>query len=1030
MLLKRLFGRRAEPKAPDAQQTQAQLATALESTEANVRRNACRQLTDLGRLRDLADADQDAGVRELAEARYRRLLYGLDAKAPSLEARRAELSRSTNPGVIAQAATQATEAELRLAAISQLEDAAVLANCAIHDMVAGNRLAAAERVQQKEALEQIVKAMGKRDKRVYRLARERLKQLIDEEERPQRAQALGNALCERLEGLGRYENWLQDRAVLGHLEQQWQRIETDVDQILRDRFQHLRQRFLADYEASQRTAATTRATEQESQTARALETASEPGSEDEVEQARGEDPSGLEQRPQPLQTARGDAEQDAAAPPPALDPTFRGAEPARHRQHPETTQIEQLDQVGPAAEKLLADLRRQSERNAIPDQGSLDNLRKRRRRLPSTEALAAAFGHHNKAEITVDPSGTADTAEADSTPQAQLTRLQEIDQRLERLEQRFERHQKQLLRKLETLPERLTELEQHLNDGELKKADPLYQSISATLDHGRTAGLGQDILAATDERLKHIAPQLRELRLWRRWSTDEHRAQLCAQVEALAADTQHDDEPSINRLEELKGQWQTLDRQGAPADDALWERFRQAAEQIRERCRPYLEAQSALRSENRKQREALAKRLEDFLAKVDWERVDWKKLHRAEREMRQAWNRLVEAPGGDHHSARDRAIEGHFRRALRQLDRSLAEERERNQAEKYQLLEQMQALAEEPDLRKAIDTAKQLQSRWHTRVPGRHRDENALWQQFRAASDVIFARRAAESEARGASLRNNLATREALCQDLLALAEAERLPEALEEQIRALKTRWNDTEALPIPRQAQSALNRQWREALAAVKDHLTSLYEAQRWAGLEPLAERAAYCDQAGRRLIAAESSAATLSATTTSNGTEPPPADHDRGRVLGTQQDCEGLKQGWDALPSLEDAALAAAMDKAFDQVLSSCREPSQRRRLAELLNENLARREALCLSLEIISQIDSPQHLQKERMQRRVERLRDRMADGESANSSDDSSALLRDWYRQTPAAASATLDARLERIKRALFDGAPQTSPRDA
>ncbi|MFP4246657.1 MAG: hypothetical protein ACLFQ1_05720, partial [Halochromatium sp.] len=87
MLLKRLFGRRAEIEAPD----EPSLEHALESPEVNVRRQACRQLTDLRLLHGLAVRDSDAGVRELAEARYRRLLCGLDAQAPSLEARLAEL---------------------------------------------------------------------------------------------------------------------------------------------------------------------------------------------------------------------------------------------------------------------------------------------------------------------------------------------------------------------------------------------------------------------------------------------------------------------------------------------------------------------------------------------------------------------------------------------------------------------------------------------------------------------------------------------------------------------------------------------------------------------------------------------------------------------------------------------------------------------------------------------------------------------------------------------------------------------------
>lgn len=1063
MLLKRLFGRRAETKAPDAQQTQ--VADALESTEVSVRRNACRQLTDLRRLRELADTDNDAGVRELADARYRRLLCGLDANAPSLEMRQTEFRRSAgsvspegNPALIAQVATQANDAELRLAAIGRLEDAEILALCATNDLVASNRLAAAERVQQKAALEQIVKAIGKRDKRVYRLARERLKQVIEEEERPQRARELGVALCERLERLGRFDNWLQDRAVLGHLEQQWLTIEADTDQILRDRFKDLRQRFLVGYEAyqQQREAGLT---EQESQVGRSLEDGIESG----IQQHAGDlsagdhdaqlealhtlarraselDLSSVEHELLQLQTTERNTEQQEADSHPAFVQAYRKAEQALQTQH------RKLLQEAETTDQLLADLRRQNERKAAPDQRSLDALRKRRRRLPTKPAASTAktadpggaFDNAsgaeaasdqstaskapNGAEITGDPESTSpasagDTAEA-AKSQSQLTALQKIDQLLEGLERRFERHQKQILRRLEHLPERLTELEAHLNNGELKKADPLYQSISAALEHGRSARVGREILTNADERLKRIAPQLRELRHWRRWSTDEHRAQICAQIEALAADTQHADEPSINRLEELKVEWQRLDRQGAPADDGLWERFRLAAEQIRERCRPYLEAQSALRSENRKQREALAAQLEDFLAKVDWERVDWKKLHRAEREMRQAWNRLTEAPGGDHRSTRDRAIEGRFRRALRRLDRSLAEERERNQAEKHQLLEQMRALSGEPDLRKAIDTAKRLQSQWHTSVPARHRDENALWQEFRAASDAVFARRAAESEARGASLRENQKTREAICQDLLALAASEdiQLPETLEQQIGEIKSRWINTEALPIPRQAQAGLNRQWREALASANHRLSSLHEAQRWAGLEPLAERAAYCDSAGRQLSAAEPSS--------SIGSDDAATNTPSGITLDGTADvhlCERVKQGWEALPRIEDGALAAAMDSAFERVLSSCREPSHRGTLAALLDENLARRESLCLNLEIISQLQSPAPLQAERMQRQVERLRDRMADGETG-SGDDINALLRDWYLSCPAAPSESLDKRFVRVKRALVDDA--------
>ena len=222
----------------------------------------------------------------------------------------------------------------------------------------------------------------------------------------------------------------------------------------------------------------------------------------------------------------------------------------------------------------------------------------------------------------------------------------------------------------------------------------------------------------------------------------------------------------------------------------------------------------------------------------------------------------------------------------------------------------------------------------------------------------------------------------------------------MERQSSELKRRWSDTEALPVPRQAQAALNRAWREALAAVRVRLASLHEAERWAGIERLARRATYCDNAARHLLA--------------NG------------AANGGSDCERLQQDWQTLPAIEEQQLARAIDAAFDKVLGSCRDPQQRPALATLLEENLQRRESLCLTLEIVTQVESPERLQAQRMQRQVERLRDRMTEGEPG-ASDDIGVLLRDWYLTTPAAASAALNARFERINRVLREGAPPPEP---
>ena len=941
MFLKRLLTKKADPSAPAEQQDLA--AAALTSPDVRVRRDACRHLKDLTTLRRLAAEDEDAAVRDLAGARYRRLLCGLDEGAPPLAARLAELGDASDQQMIGDLASQAREPELRLAAIGRLTRPEALATCAIDDPLAANRLAAAERVRDKIALERIAKGIGKRDKRVYRLVRERLKAIAEAEERPRLAREQGNALCDKLERLGRFDNWTQDRAVLEHLERQWQAISAEADEPLRTRYGNLRQRFLDAYDAYARDHAAQLAAKQ----ARADAATARQGLIAELEQAAAlDDLAALDARLE--ENARAWASSDAPEPSAAtrLDKAHAAALAAAKAQR---ERLQQRRRHAQTADRLMADTRKALSHGGAPERKTLRSLQRRFDELAD------------------------DVAQRDAIREA-----------LDQLTHRFDKHRRQLERRLAQLPERLAELDAHFEQGELKKAEPLYQSISATLDHARAAGLPQSDIAPVDAHLKDIAPRLHELRQWRRWSADEHRTVLCEAMDVLAGDEEHGLEQAANRLHELQREWRNLDRNGAPAADALWQRFHQAAERVHERCKPFLDQQAALRAENRKQREALCKRLEEFMDQVDWERIDWKKLVRAEREMRQAWSDLGPVEGRHH-----KPLEGRFRRDLRRLDKVLSEERERNQAEKRALIGQMEALADEPDLRRAIDGAKALQQQWHTTVAGRQRDENALWKAFRAASDAVFARREAEIKAKGAELRENESAREAICQELAALSASDAMdPARFEQALRGLKTRWHDTESMPLPRAAGPALSKQWRAALAEANVRLEALRESARWAATERLASRADWLDQTARALA---------------GDAEPPSA--------------EGLKAGWSALPELEDADSAAALEERFGEVLAALDDPAERAALARRLDDNRGRRGDLCLHLEIVAGVPSPEPLREQRMALQVERLRERMGEGE-ADPLADAGPLLRDWYLSTPAAADADLEARFARVREGL------------
>lgn len=949
MFLKQLIAKTRSPRQPDPD---ALIETARSAPDAAARRDACRSLVQLEVLRRIATEDPDAGVRDLAQARFRNLLCGLDEQAPALAERSAALAAVDDEALLAHVARDAVEPELRRAAIERLQAPEHLVACAVDDALAANRHAAAERIHERAALEAVQKRAGKRDKGVYRLVKERLRAITEAEERPRRLRADADAICEKLERLGRFDNWTQDHALLQHLDGEWADIEAalgaDLDAACRERHGHLRADFLARYRAQ--------AKAQAAQQAAAEADAAAAGRRAELirelaDCALLDDVPALETR---MQALAGDWQALAESATAGDKRAYADAEAAARARHAALT-----------AERRHARAAEQLRRTA-------------------EEALAAGALEHRRVETC--ERRLKELRAAGEVPAAMI-------EAVEKLTARLKKHREQMRRKLAALPERLAELDAHFAAGQLKQAEPLYQSIRATLDHAHSVGLPDSDTGAAEAHLKDIAPQLKELQRWRRWGADTHRQSLCEDIEGLAADTEHALEPLAHRLAELHDAWRALDRNGTPADDALWQRFRAAAETIRARCKPYYEAQAKIQAANREQREALCRQLEAFLEQVDWERMDWKKAMRAAREMRQAWAALEPAPEaapGARRRGGQRPLEGRFRKSLRRLEDALSAERERNLAERRGLIQAMQRLADVPDLRDAIDQAKTLQRQWRPTVTGRKRDENALWQEFRAAADAVFARREAEHQARTAELDQNLATREAICDALAAATADATTAAALRSILRERQQQWRDTEALPVPKARHQALRRRWQQAQDSAQEQLNALVAAARWAQLDDLMRRAAWCDNAAQAL-----------------------ADD-----TGTVPDAVALRRDWEALGPAADTEAAAPLAAAAERILAAADgDREARSQLHEQMEEAAAARRGLCLRLEIAAGVDSPAELETERMQLQVQRLAARMGDG-GARDDDDAETLLRHWCAATPAAPAADLDARLARVSSAL------------
>jgi hypothetical protein len=420
----------------------------------------------------------------------------------------------------------------------------------------------------------------------------------------------------------------------------------------------------------------------------------------------------------------------------------------------------------------------------------------------------------------------------------------------------------------------LQQAEQALADGHL---DALQQQLQA-IDGALGATSAGRLPAGLRHRLQTLRAEGARLRGWKQWGGARARDDLAVEAEALARLTQAagdpaaTDAPRLNlhghaaAILALRQRWKALDRQGAVASQAQWQRFDAALHQAFEPVAAQHAALEAARRDNLAAREALLAPLEALALPqelppgsppIDGPARDWKQVAHELGAFHAAWRKL----GPVEHTVPAAARQGLQQRMQAAVDRVAAPLRAQQQvaaAEREQLIMRAQALVTPaaghrpgPD---AVRLLRELQAEWQDharRLPLPRAVESELWGRFRAASDAVFAQREAAASARDATLAANLATCEALLERLQALPP-EASPADIERRLAEVDRGWRQSGELP--RGAGEAIEARFRAARA---DALRRLDEAarQRWL---------AQCDALAARLVRGESSESATGALT----------------------------------------------------------------------------------------------------------------------------------------------------------------------
>jgi hypothetical protein len=400
-----------------------------------------------------------------------------------------------------------------------------------------------------------------------------------------------------------------------------------------------------------------------------------------------------------------------------------------------------------------------------------------------------------------------------------------------------ERTLRQQIQRVEQLIERAT-ARAMAEDLTLREADRIARDLrgagetAATLPDPHQHRLLEQ-LRATQSAVTPKLHELREMDEWKRFANAAVQEELIAKTEALRTKYGFDSpegvkpedvEKAARELHEIQERWKQAAEAPRAQAQALWHRYRQAADPIQAKAREHFAQRVEERKTNLEQKLALIERAEALAQSTDW-------IKTAEelKKLQAEWQAIGPVPRQDTRTTWKR-----FREAcdtfFTRRNADLAQRKEvwaGNQAKKEALCVRAEELSSSMEWERAAAEIRRLQAEWKTVGPVRRTKSEALWQRFRAACDAFFERYKRRDQI---ELEAKQADREALVSELESLVPAvpaaeagdavppvTEPPPALEntallERVRSLRNRWN--QSTPVVRQGADPLSARFMDAL------------------------------------------------------------------------------------------------------------------------------------------------------------------------------------------------------------------------
>jgi len=333
------------------------------------------------------------------------------------------------------------------------------------------------------------------------------------------------------------------------------------------------------------------------------------------------------------------------------------------------------------------------------------------------------------------------------------------------------------------------------------------------------------------EKLTRLETKLNELGDWKEFASEPKLVELCEQMEKLPS-LKLTPNDCANRIKELQTQWKAMG--ASPAQEKHWPRFKEVSDIAYEPCGKFFAARREEKKNKLAKRREICELLENYEKNTDWSEPDWRVVEKTLRTAKQEWksNQVFDKKRG-------KGLEDRFTKILNLIDAKLDPVYEANAAEKKDLIAKVTKLAEADINQHSINQVKSLQSAWRLSGACRQKDDRALWNEFRTATNKIFdTHRGKQREEHAASFAHVRRAREII----KTLSSISKEP-LTEKAITDLQTEY--AELAEFPERDQKRLERDYRKATDAVDNFRQQSANNSRKRAIQAMQHNADLCGQ-----------------------------------------------------------------------------------------------------------------------------------------------------------------------------------------